>query len=838
MQVLSIKEKLLASAQKNLQKGQLAKAIKDYQQVVELDPKDIRNRQKLAELFCRARMNAEAFGEYGAVARHYGDNGFYLKAIAVYKQMQKLDPEQVNIYHRLAELNVKQGLVGNALAEYRNLAAFFEKKKLLADAIGVLQKMAELEPENINVHVKIAECYVQAGLREKAREEITQVLVLLREAREFSRMAKLYELFLPLFPNDPEMKTGLAEVLVRKGEIEKGLQLLKALLRDNPENSQILKVLAFGYRENEDYENERLAYQHLLKHAPGDLQLREGYIRACLDGGEHSRALEELDECKEAFFNAGQVPLLRVFYEGLLKALPDNERVQGALSLVNEHAGEGQKIPDAVAVRQPLAEKSPALEVMASETVVEEIEETAPTVASAPGRGVPESTAEKNNSDTESGGAEEIPLEFLEVAAERAEPLSTMQPADVSGGQLQGAIGPETVAEEMELELELELDEPFLALAIQQDELFLDGRGGGAQGGAVVLVVESRTVEADALAQTEEALEEIDPEEILEELEEFEPEGILEDVEPEELFEELELISDPEPLDILAAEAADQEKVASGDLGSELRDLLSGLESLPGPAMNVRDELEEAEFYLQQGLLDDSERVCRRLLHFDPGCAEAQGKLAELATLRQEAVSAPAEHELFDLPGAIRDEEAWREDEEMQGLNEVDRLSLDGVVDDFKKNVETQIDAEDTETHYNLGIAYKEMGLFDDAIGEFDKAMKNPGRLVDSLTLKGTCLFEKGAFEQAEKVFKSGLAYPGLNSAERTSLHYEMGLLYEAWGRHLEALDSFQSAADADLFFRDVGEKVEALRKTLGLDGSDSKEETVARGNKSRVSYV
>jgi hypothetical protein len=63
--------------------------------------------------------------------------------------------------------------------------------------------------------------------------------------------------------------------------------------------------------------------------------------------------------------------------------------------------------------------------------------------------------------------------------------------------------------------------------------------------------------------------------------------------------------------------------------------------------------------------------------------------------------------------------------------------------------------------------------------------MKNPGRWIDSLTLKGTCLLEKGVFAQAEEVFKSGLVFPELKAAERISLHYEMGLLYEAWGRPL-----------------------------------------------------
>lgn len=225
---MSNKDKLLASAQKNLQKGQVAKAIKDYQQIVGLDPKDIRNRQKLAELFCRAGMNAEALGEYGAVAAYYGDNGFYLKAIAVYKQMQKLDPELVNVYHRLAELNVKQGLIGNALAEYRNLLTLFERKKLFSESIGVLQNMAELEPDNLNIQVKIAEYYAQSGLREKAREVLSQVLEQLHVAQDFSRISRLYELFLPFFPGDPEIMAGFAEALVRRGDSEKVCRFCKS----------------------------------------------------------------------------------------------------------------------------------------------------------------------------------------------------------------------------------------------------------------------------------------------------------------------------------------------------------------------------------------------------------------------------------------------------------------------------------------------------------------------------------------------------------------------------------------------------------------------------------
>ena len=99
------KEKLIESAQKSLKKKQLARAIKDYIKVVEIDPADVRSRQKLAELLVRTNRGAEAYEHFEAVAKYFSTNGFYLKAIAIYKQMQRLDPSQVALFSRLAELN-------------------------------------------------------------------------------------------------------------------------------------------------------------------------------------------------------------------------------------------------------------------------------------------------------------------------------------------------------------------------------------------------------------------------------------------------------------------------------------------------------------------------------------------------------------------------------------------------------------------------------------------------------------------------------------------------------------------------------------------------------------
>lgn len=812
---MSSKEKLLVSAQKNLQKGQIAKAIKDYQQVVELDPKDIRNRQKLAELLCRAGMNTEALGEYGKVAGYYGDNGFYLKAIAVYKQIQKLDPESVNVYHRLAELNVKQGLVGNALAEYRNLVALLEKKKLITDAIGVLQKMAELEPDNLNIRVKIAECYAQAGLRDKARVEFAQILDLLREAREFSRIVKLYEIFLPLFPDDTKIKAGFAEALIGNGDAERGLQMLKSLLREDPENSDILRSLASGYRECEDFENERLTYHHLLKQAPGDLALREAFIRACLDGGDCQRSLAELEEWQEAFFDAGCAPVLKVFYEDLLALAPDNRQIQRALTLLYEQSGDAENRFGSTALAMPLAEPSTEAVAAPTETVAEQFNE--PLVAE-PLNVLPddsESFAAAHEPVAEAEGAEEIPLEFLEATACSDEPLSLAQSSGMPAVSPQVEVAAEMEAEEMEFELELVLDDPLLEVEAHPAEHFL-------------------VAETAAAEQSVAHLAELEPAEVLEdieELEELEPAEDLDGLASAELLPWRETPFAPEPVFV-------EDESGGGLSGFEIDGLLSDLESVTGTAKNIRDELGEAEFYLQQGLFADAERVCRQILEFDSSCSAAREKLAWLAAQRQEAVKPPAEYELFGLTSNVKTGEDQPPTAELTLQNAADRVIHADVFEEFKIGAETPIDVEDAESHYNLGIAYKEMGLLDEAVAEFDKAMKNPARMVDSLTLKGICLFEKGDFEPAEKVFKSGLLYPALSAIERISLFYEMGLLYEAWGRPLEALDSFQAAADADLFFRGVGEKIEALRKTLGLDVKAGKEDSGARGDKSRVSYI
>jgi tetratricopeptide (TPR) repeat protein len=218
--------------------------------------------------------------------------------------------------------------------------------------------------------------------------------------------------------------------------------------------------------------------------------------------------------------------------------------------------------------------------------------------------------------------------------------------------------------------------------------------------------------------------------------------------------------------------------------------------------------------------------------------ADVQGESPALAVMlariQEERQASPDEEESVDFADLISE----LNDDELLGAADFlgdDSLSS-STGDVLTQELATELDSEDTESHYNLGIAYKEMGLFDDAMAEFDKAFKDPVRQIDCLTLKGQCALEMGDFDLAETTLKQGLGIESLSEEGRVPLHYELGLIYQAAGRSLEALESFQLVADHDLFFRDVGEMVKQLRKELGLDGEQ--DDDAAQGNRDRISYV
>jgi tetratricopeptide (TPR) repeat protein len=206
--------------------------------------------------------------------------------------------------------------------------------------------------------------------------------------------------------------------------------------------------------------------------------------------------------------------------------------------------------------------------------------------------------------------------------------------------------------------------------------------------------------------------------------------------------------------------------------------------------------------------------------------------LDEISQGRHAAESFSEADDFVDIMSDIQD------DDLLAATDFLDSFGAAALVDDeLSQRLVSELDSADTESHYNLGIAYKEMGLYDDAVAEFEKAAKDPARNLDCTTLIGQCLLEAGETAAAMEVFKSGLSQEGITEEGRMTLNFEVGMLHQLNGQLLDALEYFQLVAEKDLFFRDVSEIIKNLRRELGLD-DDSNDDSGPQGNRDRVSYV
>jgi tetratricopeptide (TPR) repeat protein len=155
-------------------------------------------------------------------------------------------------------------------------------------------------------------------------------------------------------------------------------------------------------------------------------------------------------------------------------------------------------------------------------------------------------------------------------------------------------------------------------------------------------------------------------------------------------------------------------------------------------------------------------------------------------------------------------EEARSEDQGKYGLGD--------LLTAFKKGVDEQLDESDTESHYSLGIAYKEMGLYDEAVEEFRAAARDTSRSADCSCLEGLCWRDKGDMTAAEDAFKEGLALPVISAEALLNLKYELAMLYELSDRTEEAISLYSEIMNANIYFRDVSDRLANLADNGDLD--------------------
>jgi len=249
--------------------------------------------------------------------------------------------------------------------------------------------------------------------------------------------------------------------------------------------------------------------------------------------------------------------------------------------------------------------------------------------------------------------------------------------------------------------------------------------------------------------------------------------------------------------------------------------------------------LELADTLLRGDLPDKARAVYQRVAEHDARNERAKAALAMLAPaaapppapppaarekrtapkdakmkVRDEAAAAG---DFVDLSAMILEEEPPARDTRMKIADEEptgdEEKDFQEMLTRFKQGIDENIDEADFQSHYDLGVAFKEMGLLDEAIAELQKALRAPeGKLRTSEAL-GVCFLEKGAYVVAESILRRGLELPASGDQERLGVLYWLGRALEEQGKKVEARELYGRVFAVDIRFKDVGERSRALAK-------------------------
>lgn len=1021
------RDKVIASAEKLVAKGKIEPAIKEYERLLEDNPNDVNTLNRIGDLWVRINRNDEAVKVFSKIADHYSKDGFFLKAIAIYKKINKLDPSKLDVYAKLADLYAKQGLAMEAKSQYQVLADFYLKHGDPHNALGIYRKISDLDPNSINVHVKLADLYVQNNQTAEALKEYDRVGRMLLKRGMLEEAVQVFRKALKIDPKNTELVDSLVTALIEARDYDNARQIVETALESNREHPKLLAMQAriqlgrgdtngarstleraLGADPNEPAVRETLADLYLKQNdANRALEMLGPIIERALSRGERGAAVETLNRIlrvdsghtstlerlvavytrlneetnilasmnslAEAHISRGKYEDASKVLEKLIQREPQNSQHRTKLQFVRSQMGGTDTLPPRAKTPMP---EIPALE----------IEEPAPSFdfSDEPAMSLDLDASPPIELDF----SLDLPPSPAPIAAPPPPPQHLMpadeMPADVSEttddldfitehlteAEVFAKYGlAEKAAEHLRTVLErapknVTAHDRLFRILLEEGDI--DAARGAARGYIEVLeeLGDTGTVEAvmnefssrgesyapaAARAAPPPAME-LDLSEPVEEISfdleadtaeeiEFDLEPPAPEPEPEPIFElpeadeVIELAPEPlpepepEPEPELLLEAEPEIQFTPAELDETILDepiieelpldepiieempLEAAIEEPPPafeePALTFDEapplaapepepeqepffgvealgqefdleelpleELGEVDFYIEQELFEEARGKLEALEARFPENADLATRRTKLDTRATPAPPPPApprppalsrdeiesellfaipdddeeiatpapppppppppaaaipepppitaslaeeqnlfadEDNFFDLAAELESELA--EDEEPISLSEEEQ-SLEEIFKEFKKGVEQQLDSEDYDTHYNLGIAYKEMGLIDEAIGEFQLASKDPKRAVECASMLGLCFLEKGMPQLAIKWYRKGLEMPEITEEEHIGLLYDLGSAYQEVGDTENAQKAFMEVYGMNSNYRDIVPRIKQL---------------------------
>jgi len=698
------RNKVLDAARKYQSRGQYDKAIAQYKKLVDADKRDVRSLLKIGDLYVRKGDRGTAIETYENVAGHYAQQGFFLKAIAVYKQILKLDPSRLEAQVRLGEMYEQLQLISDAMTVFEDVSNGFMRAGDTDRALAMLGKMVELDPEHIPVRIKYAEALSRAGRTQEAADEFEQGALLLRDQGRLDDYVKVAERLLYHRGNDVRVAKELAETYIARRDPKRALAKLQICFKADPRDVSTLSLLAEAFLMLSQTDKAISVYREVAR-------LHR----------EAQRPQERMSALRR-----------------ILELNPNDEEAQAALQKTASASGQHYMPPGTV--RQPAGSTgSVSTAQLGSSQLSGTSPVNSPSLSSASGlsgaSGIMYVDEDIEEAGTVSGSLPAISEATVEI--EESYPSVPPAPRPPTGARVIPirALGPMTYPE-------------FLALPLVSTQV-------APATAALAPSLMERTLE---LADS------------------YLVDGLF--TQARAIVSELQLTLPDHPLVLEKAREVEELAMASSGVSAVAQPLIQP-EPSSIPAAMASDPPEMELEYQELAPGDEGFDFAEKL-------AEELAEVAEIAPIDEGA----------------------------------EMIDVETVFEQFKAGVAEQVSDDDSDTHFDLGIAYKEMGLFPDARREFQVAMGDPRRRCLCWTMIGLIYLEEGQPRDAIEAFQSGLESPEKTPREAVGLHYELAMACEISGLTDQARLHYEFVFQREPQYREVGQRLQRLGGPSG-DNAD-----------------
>ena len=340
------REALIASAEKSLQKGKVDAALKDYLKVLEETPNDINILNKAGDLNVRLGRNDESITYFLRIAEFYARDGFYVRSIAMYKKINKLDPARLDIYEKLAELYVKQQLWMEAKSNYQVLADYLLKQDNLGGTIGIYQKMVAIEPQNLQLHVKLADLFTQAKRIPEALREYGVVAGALAERGAHEESIRVYEKALRLAPDNVEILRTLVPLLLSINSVDQARAVLRKGLEASPRSVPLFLLAADAALAANDMAEARSFSDKARAVEPDNEDVLAAAVKIQLKGRRPDLAWAAAAPLADAAVRRGEAKKALAILVPIARAAPDvDELVKKIVDIASGAGDEATALP-------------------------------------------------------------------------------------------------------------------------------------------------------------------------------------------------------------------------------------------------------------------------------------------------------------------------------------------------------------------------------------------------------------------------------------------------------------------------------------------------------------